>query len=415
MTYDGSSWSGPRTIDTGATMYGLSCPQTAFCVASDNQGRVLTFDGTRWHRQLLTTDELADVSCVSNTFCVAVEKDDGGVWMFDGTDWTEDEDVTPDGSDAVTCSSPSWCVLSDYRTEIQTYDGTGWSRPLTIDHVGFVRGLSCSSSTFCMAVDDHGAGIVYDGSSWTRANTRELWLQSVSCPTDGHCEASSLYIGDVLSYRDGWGASTFLESRAGQPAAVSCASARFCMAVDTYGNAIRFRRGHWDAPEFVIPVDLYEPIDAVSCPSSTFCAAVSHWGQAAIYQKGTWSPPQEIDNELSSVSCASPTFCLAVGWSPTPVRRFDGSTWSKQGFSGDDSLNSVSCVSQTLCVVMGESGRAYTYDGTTWSTTRVFETDERECVVLVAGVLRGAERPTATTRCSTERTGQTRHTSMGTG
>ncbi|HST49363.1 hypothetical protein [Jatrophihabitans sp.] len=64
---------------------------------------------------------------------------------------------------------------------------------------------------------------------------------------------------------------------------------------------------------------------------------------------------------VSDVSCTSATFCMAVGTGR--AFRYDGNSWSAGSQGGG---NAVSCVSPTFCVGVG-SGAAWTYDGSQWS------------------------------------------------
>lgn len=45
LTYDGSSWSVPLTIDPGHALSSVSCPSELFCAAVDYRGNVLTYRG----------------------------------------------------------------------------------------------------------------------------------------------------------------------------------------------------------------------------------------------------------------------------------------------------------------------------------------------------------------------------------
>ena len=45
LTYNGSSWSAPAAIDTGATLYSVSCPSASFCAAVDGAGYALIYSG----------------------------------------------------------------------------------------------------------------------------------------------------------------------------------------------------------------------------------------------------------------------------------------------------------------------------------------------------------------------------------
>ncbi len=53
----------------------VSCPSTSFCVAGDVSGNLLTYDGTSWSapNSVDPGNFIDAVSCVSSSFCVAVD------------------------------------------------------------------------------------------------------------------------------------------------------------------------------------------------------------------------------------------------------------------------------------------------------------------------------------------------------
>ncbi len=167
---------------------------------------------------------------------------------------------------------------------------------------------------------------------------------------------------------------------------VSCPSARFCMAVDDQGHAVRFDDGAWSRPTSLQDTAL----NRVSCPSPTFCAAVGVNGDAFVLRGSSWSAAMSIDPKsageadnvgtsgLSTVSCATATFCMA-GDVLGRVSIFDGTRWTRpQRMESRDlyqhdrqdataGISSLSCPQPTLCVALTVAGRAFTFDGAAWS------------------------------------------------
>jgi hypothetical protein len=107
---------------------------------------------------------------------------------------------------------------------------------------------------------------------------------------------------------------------------VSCASTRFCVAIDGYYEVLTYNGTSWSSPSKIDPDG---DVLSVSCPSATFCVAVDDDGYAVTYNGSTWSAPSQIDGEfnLASVSCASATFCAAVD-AEGHVLTFNGASWS---------------------------------------------------------------------------------------
>ncbi len=110
--------------------------------------------------------------------------------------------------------------------------------------------------------------------------------------------------------------------------AVSCASARFCVALDRKGDAHTFNGRSWSAPVKAVPDGLSMGEGGVSwpmvsCPASNFCAAVDGTGGNMVtFDGGSWTAPVNIDPKaahsvgepvlifLMSVSCLSAAFCV---------------------------------------------------------------------------------------------------------
>ncbi|MGA2761668.1 MAG: hypothetical protein ABSF08_15275, partial [Candidatus Cybelea sp.] len=53
----------------------MSCTSSSYCVATDNDGNVLTYNGTSWSadQDIDSTRTLNAISCVSPSSCVAVD------------------------------------------------------------------------------------------------------------------------------------------------------------------------------------------------------------------------------------------------------------------------------------------------------------------------------------------------------
>jgi hypothetical protein len=152
---------------------------------------------------------------------------------------------------------------------------------------------------------------------------------------------------------------------------VSCASADFCAAADSGGNALTYSGGKWSAPRRLSS----DGLSRVSCPTAGFCVATSNGSVLYTYSGGTWSPPTELfgDNgkpaHLTSVSCTAATFCMATG--KMHAYRYSGGTWARGVLvESSNILTSVSCASPQFCAAVDSAGNAYTYSGSSWSPPR---------------------------------------------
>ena len=122
---NGSTWSTPVAIDTNS-LTSVSCPSSTFCVAGDRADDAVTYNGTSWTAPV-TVDPVQSsaglsVSCVASSFCAGI---DGSMdaMTFDGSAWSAPVDIQP-GSQlgpSVSCVSSSFCVAVDGAGHAFTY------------------------------------------------------------------------------------------------------------------------------------------------------------------------------------------------------------------------------------------------------------------------------------------------------
>jgi hypothetical protein len=116
---------------------------------------------------------------------------------------------------------------------------------------------------------------------------------------------------------------------------VSCATRRFCVAVNLRGLTLTFDGQRWST----VPGTGPRGMISLSCCSTSFCLAVADSGAYATFDGRRWSVPSAIPGFGAvfaySVWCSSTTRCTAIGlsgmaanwqqgrWSE-PVRVFPG-------------------------------------------------------------------------------------------
>lgn len=160
----------------------------------------------------------------------------------------------------------------------------------------------------------------------------------------------------------------------GDPTAISCASASFCMAVDGLGSAFQHTASGWSAGAKVIPrgTPTLPSLVAVSCaPAQQWCVAVGRSGTAAVFNGTSWTHTTISGSpNLVGVSCVSATFCVAVAdGSANQAYAFDGAAWTALSASTDTyPLTSVSCPSKTLCVLGDTHDQVLSFNGMTWGS-----------------------------------------------
>ncbi len=302
------TWGGPVRIDQSADGFGnvltsVSCPSAGFCVAVDNAGNAVTYNGSSWSSpsNIDGSSSINSVSCPSATFCVAVDNA-GNALTYNGSSWSSPSNI--DGSstiNSVSCPSAGFCVAVDNAGSALTYNGSSWSSPSNIDgnSASHLTSVSCATASFCAAVGNYYneptyyySALVYNGSSWSSPsnfvspNGNDSSIDSVSCPSAGFCLAvddgthSLIYDGSSWSSPPSDNDQVYLLS-------VSCPSATFCAAVSEAGHAYNYNGSSWSS---AVDIDGYTSLDSVSCPSAYFCVAVDSDGDALTYLS-TPNPP----------------------------------------------------------------------------------------------------------------------------
>ena len=130
---------------------------------------------------------LTGVSCPSAGFCVAVD-DAGHAVRWNGSGWSAADRIDGSALTGVSCADAAFCVAVDARGDAVRWNGARWSTPARAATAGFT-GVSCASDAVCAAVAGNGDAAV------TRDGARRWWLvgadragggrTGVSCFTGG--------------------------------------------------------------------------------------------------------------------------------------------------------------------------------------------------------------------------------------
>jgi hypothetical protein len=266
----------------------------------------------------------------------------------------------------------------------------GWSGATTIDNPNPPEYISCPSSTFCVAVGTNGYAQTFNGTSWgtpqfvdPSQNLSGSPLTSISCPSSSFCAAVDLAGRAIQFNGSSWTSPDQIDSTGNSLNAVACASASFCVAGDAGGDGFVYNGSTWTTTP--IPVNNTsneEAIGGMACPSTSFCVAVGQAGSVETSTDGgaAWTNPQIIgSNNLTSVSCPSSTFCVAVDTAGNAYT-YNGSTWSTtpidttNGQIGGGSLDSVSCPSSSFCAAIDGLENVLMFNGTSWTAPQQLET-----------------------------------------
>jgi hypothetical protein len=314
----------------------------------------------------------------------------------------------------VSCASETMCVAVGYRingvgnrrTLAETLQGTTWSVAGT-PNLGTLSnsfaGVSCASVTMCVAVGSafNGTSLVtliatWNGTAWSittspNRGTSTNELVGVSCPSTTSCVAVGYYtdaVGALRTLVETWQGTSWSVTASPNPGptnailnGVSCTGATSCVAVGyslSAGGAFRTLVETWQGAAWsVTPSPSAQPnalLNGVSCASATSCVAVGWSGDAfrltlvETWNGTAWSAvaspnPTGRLRYLRSVSCTTSARCIAVGSSfdgvttRTLIEGWNGAAWSilasPNPAGPDSSLLGVSCASATSCVTGG--------------------------------------------------------------
>jgi hypothetical protein len=439
--WNGTSWhlqALPGTAGAGA----VSCVSTAFCESVGDGGGDM-WNGSSWSAQTIagpagsTFIGLSGVSCVTATFCEAVGQynDSSGhsfslATTWDGTSWTAQAPPNPATAttaslSGVSCAAVAACeAAGDFRVGTSNapvalaegWNGTSWQLQQAASPPGAaandLSAVSCVSTAFCEAVgsrpDSSGATAialaeVWNGATWQIQKTANpaqadngfrMSLDGVSCVSPSFCEA----VGSSSSTSGGgaeeWdGTAWKLQAIPGGPvAAVSCASATFCVAAGIDGHVDTWNGTSWSAQPSTTG---FTSLNSVSCTSPSFCEATGFgpagdeaegWNGAAWSAQATPAPADGSSVGLLAVSCTGAQSCEAVGnyfsnstfQQVTLAEVWNGATWAAQrtpspAASFGSSLAAVSCTAVNSCTAVGQNNNtagvpplAEVWDGSAW-------------------------------------------------
>ena len=166
VTFNGHSWTTYKTTSTGTLndrLLSVSCSTPQFCMATNFDGQILAFNGTRWLPSHVSGPKsLISVSCAASRFCMAVTTT-GDSTTFHGGSWSPPKPIPAfknAGAYSVSCVSAAECSVIGLSGAVTSWISERWSCPLTVFPGGYVAGvaISCSTGSHCVVVNDRGMG-----------------------------------------------------------------------------------------------------------------------------------------------------------------------------------------------------------------------------------------------------------------
>ena len=164
VTFNGHSWTRYKSTSTGTLndrLLSVSCSTSQFCVATNFDGQILAFNGTRWTPSHVSGPKwLISVSCAGSRFCMAVTTTGNSTTFHNGS-WSPPKLIPAfksAGAYSVSCVSAAECSVIGLSGALTTWTSGRWSSPLTVFRGGYVAGvaISCSTGRNCVAVNDRG-------------------------------------------------------------------------------------------------------------------------------------------------------------------------------------------------------------------------------------------------------------------
>jgi hypothetical protein len=236
--------SGTTSSSTSYLLQSVSCVSASFCMATGQSFTSSSFtpanspgeqlfgnqvsslaekwDGASWQVVGSSGADLAAVSCLSSSWCMAVG---AGAEEWNGSSWspltTPSTASTTDQLNGLSCVSSSDCLAvgssgaadGSSTTLSERWNGSSWTVEATPDpnttNNNYLTGVSCVSSSFCIGVGGTGSGsiigpnitAVWNGSTWAEqpnptvnpdpfsVGDVQIGLAGVSCPSALSCTA----------------------------------------------------------------------------------------------------------------------------------------------------------------------------------------------------------------------------------
>jgi hypothetical protein len=443
----------------------ISCSSANDCTAvgygvarsGDDTTVAERWNGSAWTLQTtpnppgITNSYLYGVSCPSASACYAVgyyySGSTGGAQalaeFWDGSSWTIQPTPNPAGAvdtflEGVSCPSTARCFAAGYYyfegsgdTLVESWDGTSWSIESTPNpypnYDSNLYSISCASATSCEAAGSYlesdtspteTLGERWDGESWSIQSTPNpadydfSALYSVSCSSGSACTAVGIYSTTNTAYQalvERWDGSAWAIQTTAPPPnaqlpflnAVSCTSARACVAVGSYGTtplAESWNGTTWSIAPSPASVSIITTptLLGLSCISVARCQTAGYysyfepvsegWNGTAWSVEPTPQPAGASDSWLQAVSCTSANDCEAVGYvapdaeEATLAERWNGTAWKMQATPNPSDARSylfgVSCTSATFCEAVGyyinapSKPLAEMWNGKSWTIQR---------------------------------------------
>ena len=204
-------WSLHDYVDpTGGRFANISCPSETMCVAVDSKGYVFTsLDPSNgassvWVHEQISTEALHDIACPSTSLCLATGGYPEGDFqhhsaVFTSTDPSDGASATwnrstppgeTDGHGSVSCLSASLCVLvgtSGNAALVTTDPADGAGAVWVTEAAGTGGAVSCASTSLCAQATGSVYTTVHPGTGAPWISNTHAAGTTISCPSTALC------------------------------------------------------------------------------------------------------------------------------------------------------------------------------------------------------------------------------------
>jgi len=372
-------------VDSGHTLYDVSCASESLCVATDNYGDVLTSTdptggASMWSAAHVSAGLIEHVTCTSWGFCIAL----AGSEIITSTkptegaqSWTATPLETATALTGASCPAANLCVLADTgsslvtSTEPKRAAGAWTITPVEMGS-NFLQDVSCVSVELCVWVDDAGNIVTSDNptggsSAWVGSHVDTHALNGVSCPSTSLCVAVD-DAGDVLTSTNpagGAGAWSVTNIDGAIPLnEVSCASVNLCVAIDREGGVVSSTHPTGGVSAWSIAHVGDSSLDGVSCPSEGLCVLADGGDVITSTEPAggasKWTARDVDAGSLGRISCPSVSLCVATGERPEAVLSWGDPmgvfSWTETYFENLNGIGGISCATAGPCVATSFGG-----------------------------------------------------------
>jgi hypothetical protein len=234
-----------------------------FCVALDDGGNYVVFDGTSWTKPAVvySTPGLKGrpwrIDCMAlpvasggGNQCVAIDvigHDHVYTMTFQGTTTTITAAPVPlSGPGRITCATPVLCVAVDAVGRASVLSNGRWSAPQVLDPVGTVLAIACAPDHGCVLTDEH-------------SNVIDFSLRGGKATGIASHSVYSIFHHSSI------------------PRSASCAM-DYCLVGLDDGHFLQHVHGAWFTTAFSVSMLPHDRVDGIGCATAAttiWCASTS--------------------------------------------------------------------------------------------------------------------------------------------